>query len=114
MNWILLITAILLILFNTGLIILAIYYWPKFDRFIVFPEAEDNLKIGVIDTPEDLIKRLSNAKKQNAEITADYIKRKNGVASVLIKSSVPVFKAEKQEVKPYLKKGAIDEDEDED
>ncbi|MFC1991896.1 hypothetical protein ACFLVC_04165, partial [Chloroflexota bacterium] len=46
MNWISLIIAILLFLFNIGLIILAVYYWPKFDRLIVFPEAEDNLKIG--------------------------------------------------------------------
>jgi len=76
--------------------------------------TEDNSKIGVIEGPEDLIKRLNNAKRQNAEITADYIKRKNGTASVLIKSSIPVFKAEKQEVKPYLKKDVIDSEENSD
>jgi len=49
MNWISIITtitAILVILFNIGLIFLAVYYWPKFNRFIIFPEAEDNSKIG--------------------------------------------------------------------
>ncbi len=46
MNWILPAIAILILLFNIGLIILAIYYWPKYNHFIVFPEAEEYLKIG--------------------------------------------------------------------
>ena len=38
--------AILLFLFNIWLIIIAVHCWPKFDRSIVFLEAEEYLKNG--------------------------------------------------------------------
>lgn len=65
--------------------------------------------IGKIDG--SLVQRLKNGKKKKAEITVEFLKGRDKNALVIFRSDIPVLKAEKQDVKPYLKKGSIEEPE---
>ena len=40
---------------------------------------------------------------------ASFIKGVDREAEILIKCTIPVFKSEKQDVRPYIKKGSLDE-----
>jgi tetratricopeptide (TPR) repeat protein len=62
---------------------------------------------------KDLLKSLNTAKENHAEIEASFIKEKNGKMTILLTSSLPVFKSDRQDVKPYFKKGSLDEEEPE-
>jgi len=66
--------------------------------------------IGKI-TDRNLVKELNIAKSGNSELNTNYIKTNNGKAIALIKCNYSVFRSEKQDVKPYFKKGTIDEPE---
>lgn len=66
--------------------------------------------IGKVITP-DLVRRLNSAKSKRIQISVSFQNGKNNVIRVLFKSAIPVFKAERQELKPYMKKGATDEPE---
>lgn len=57
----------------------------------------------------DIIARLNSLEKLNGTYTTSFIKGKDKVISILIKSSIPVFKSDKQDVRPYIKKGSLDE-----
>ncbi|HSX39637.1 MAG TPA: tetratricopeptide repeat protein [Candidatus Saccharimonadales bacterium] len=59
----------------------------------------------------DFAYKLNSAKSQGAEITATFMHGNDKHLKILIKSSVPVFKSMRQDVKPYIKKGSIDEPE---
>jgi len=58
-----------------------------------------------------LVKRLNKGKKEKAEISATFFGGKDKVIKILFKSDLVIFKAEKQDFKPYMKKDAIDEPE---
>jgi len=47
--------------------------------------------------------------KLEGRFVVSYIKGKDKTIVVLIKTSVPVFKSDKQDVRPYIKKGSLDE-----
>lgn len=64
--------------------------------------------IGKVISP-DLVKRLNNAKSKRALLKAEFHNGRYNVIRVLFKSDAAVFRAEKQELKPYMKKGSIDE-----
>ncbi|OGC47586.1 hypothetical protein A2886_02245 [candidate division WWE3 bacterium RIFCSPHIGHO2_01_FULL_42_13] len=66
--------------------------------------------IGKLRQP-DLVKRLNKGKRQRAELTAVFFGGHDKFIKILFKSDIPIFKAERQEFKPYVKKGAIDEPE---
>lgn len=66
--------------------------------------------IAKVITP-DLVKRLNGAKSKRAHTTVEFYNGKNNVIRIMFKSDIPVFKAERQELKPYMKRGAIDEPE---
>jgi tetratricopeptide (TPR) repeat protein len=62
-------------------------------------------------TDIDIIKRVNQATRLQADLSITYLKGQDKEISVLITSSIPVFKAEKQDVKPYMRKGSLDEPE---
>ena len=66
--------------------------------------------IGKLKNP-DLVKRLNKGKRQRAQLLAAFFGGHDKYIKILFKSDVPIFKAERQEFKPYVKKGAIDEPE---
>lgn len=76
-------------------------------------------KVGVLngDTvvgnleDEKVVRKLNLAVRLNARIKAYFIRGQDKVISILIRSSEPVFKGDKQDIKPYLKKGSIEEPE---
>ncbi|MBI2620644.1 tetratricopeptide repeat protein [candidate division WWE3 bacterium] len=56
-------------------------------------------------------KKLTSAKKQKAKLDAEFLSGRDGEVKIAINASVPVFRGEKQEVRPYIKKGSIEEPE---
>ncbi len=66
--------------------------------------------IGKI-TMADLVKRLNKGKKERAELSVMFFGGKEKIIKLLLISSVAIFKAEKQDFKPYMQKDAIDEPE---
>jgi len=66
--------------------------------------------LGFIDDPQ-LVRSLNKAKSNKLSLKVNYVRYRENKIIVLIKAPVPVFKAEKQEVRPYLKKGTIEEPE---
>lgn len=77
---------------------------------VIKTKAKGEVTVGEI-TDKDLVKRLKLAQAKKAHITVSCIKGNGKKIFVLIKSDIPVFKAERQDVKPYLKKGSIEEPE---
>ena len=61
----------------------------------------------------DLDKTIKNAILKNINIDCSVIKIKQNKITLLLSSEVPIFKGEKQSVKPYFKKGTIEEEEPE-
>lgn len=59
----------------------------------------------------EVVKKLNNAKGLGAQLSVSFVGGKDKNVKMLVKSSMPVFSAERQEVKPYVKKGSIDEPE---
>lgn len=60
---------------------------------------------------KDVVTRLNNAKAKKASLKACFIKYKDEQICVIIKSSIPIFKSERQDVRPYMKKDSFDEPE---
>lgn len=58
---------------------------------------------------KSVVKSLNIAKRKGTEILCVFIKGELKNVSMLLISSTPVFKGDKQEIKPYMKKGSIDE-----
>ncbi|MBT6401731.1 tetratricopeptide repeat protein [candidate division WWE3 bacterium] len=69
---------------------------------------QKNKVVGKIITP-DLVKRLNLAKSKRATLRVSFYNGKANTIKIIIKSDIAVFKAERQELKPYMKKGTIDE-----
>lgn len=69
-----------------------------------------DLLIGTLENV-DIVQKLNIANDKGAEINAAYIRGKDKDIVLTIKSSEPVFKAERQDIRPYIKKGGLDEPE---
>jgi len=76
----------------------------------IFKHKKDE-QILIAQLDHDLVTRLNKAKTQEAHITASFLSGENKDIKMIIKSTVPVFKSERQDIRPYLKKGSIDEPE---
>lgn len=72
--------------------------------------VHDSAVVGEI-VESEVIKSLNKADKANASVEAFFLKGSGKDIKVLLKSSAPVFRGDKQDIKPYLKKGSIDEPE---
>jgi tetratricopeptide (TPR) repeat protein len=66
--------------------------------------------IGSIENKE-VIKCLNRAVKDGSLVGASFIKGKDRDAEILIKTTYPVFRSEKQDIRPYIKKGSLDDGE---
>lgn len=59
----------------------------------------------------ELLKTIQMVKKQGGDISANFLNGNGKNIRVLIKSSISVFKSERQDVRPYVKKGTFEEPE---
>lgn len=66
-----------------------------------------------IGTIEDvyITQKVKSALEKGKSVSVNFIKAKEKEIWVLIKTSVPIFKPDKIEIRPYLKKGTVDEPE---
>lgn len=64
-------------------------------------------------TERIIVKDLNIAKSKKIKLDASFIKSRGDFIAILIKASSAVFKAEKQDIKPYFKKGTIEGEEPE-
>lgn len=76
-------------------------------------KKDKEIEIGEI-TEESLVNSLNRAILENANISASFIKGEDRQAEILLKCTLPVFKSEKQDVRPYIKRGSLDDAEIED
>jgi tetratricopeptide (TPR) repeat protein len=70
--------------------------------------GKSEIVVGVINDT-DIASRLNSLTKLEGTFVVSYIKGKDKTITVLIKTSVPVFKSDKQDIRPYIKKGSLDE-----
>lgn len=88
-------------------------YGDKFKLSILKTKVnltQENKIVGeLLDT--NIVSRLNICENQNGTAEATFIKGDKKDIVVLVKSSIPVFKGQKQDVKPYMKKGSIEEPE---
>ena len=66
------------------------------------------ITIGSIENSY-IVQKVACALGKGSKITVTFTRWKEGQISVLIKSSTPVFKPDKIEIRPYLRKGTIEE-----
>lgn len=59
----------------------------------------------------DIVNKMNKVKEQEGTLSANFVNGKDKSINILLRSSIPVFKGERQEVKPYIKPGSIDEPE---
>jgi len=76
---------------------------------VIRHKEDEDVELGIING--DILQKLQWAKSQNAKIEVYFVGGKEKIMEVLVKCSVPVFKGEKQDIKPYIKKDSIDEPE---
>jgi tetratricopeptide (TPR) repeat protein len=62
-------------------------------------------------TDDYTVQRISGALSKNIDIKIIFIKWKGAEMGVLIKASAPIFKPDKIDIRPYLRKGTIEEPE---
>ena len=71
-------------------------------------KKDKEILVGEI-TNMEVIRCLNKAASEGEGIMASFIKGVDREAEILIKCTIPVFKSEKQDVRPYIKKGSLDE-----
>jgi hypothetical protein len=70
------------------------------------------LKTSVANiTESNIVQRANTCIEKGGNLTATYLRGNGKEITVILKASLPVFKSDKQEVRPYLKKGSFDEPE---
>ncbi|OGC70723.1 hypothetical protein A2415_03755 [candidate division WWE3 bacterium RIFOXYC1_FULL_39_7] len=73
-------------------------------------KGTNEILIGTI-TNAEIVSKLNKASDLKASIIASVIKCMDKSVDILLKSSLPVFRSEKQDIRPYIKKGSLDEPE---
>jgi tetratricopeptide (TPR) repeat protein len=68
------------------------------------------LMVGTIDN-EDIVQKANSTLARDGNIAAFFVKGKEKMITLLVKSTLPVFRSEKQDVRPYIKKGSLEEPE---
>lgn len=71
---------------------------------------KDDKIIGTIESP--IVLKLHQAKELKIKVTVEFSHGKDKDAVLLFRSEKAIFKADKQDVKPYMKKDNLDEDEE--
>lgn len=81
-------------------------------KYIEIQKTKKGKKIPLGKIEGDyIVKRVSCALDKGGKIKITFTKWKEKEMIVLIKTSIPVFKPDKVDIRPYLRKGAIDEPE---
>lgn len=75
---------------------------------IISTSGKNETVLGELNN-SDISSRLNSLEKQGGRFVVSYIKGKDKNITLLIKTSIPVFKSDKQDVRPYIKKGSLDE-----
>jgi tetratricopeptide (TPR) repeat protein len=65
----------------------------------------------VASITSDLVRKFNMILEREETVEAYFVNGNDKHIRVLIKSSIPVFRGERQEVKPYIKQGSFDEPE---
>ncbi len=78
---------------------------------VVLRQKKDEKELLGYILTDDVVKKLNNARDLGAQLSVSFVGGKDKNVKILVKSSLPVFNAERQEIKPYIKKGSIDEPE---
>lgn len=76
----------------------------------VYKENGKRIMIGSIED-KNIVQKLNHAEDKEMAITAHFIREKDKRATIIIKCSEPIFKADRQDIRPYIHSGAIDEPE---
>lgn len=76
---------------------------------LTFLTPEENKEVGYIKDERSAVVYKANQNKQN--VSANVASIDENRLAILLKCKKPIFKARKQQEKPYLKKGLIDEPE---
>ena len=83
---------------------------PKKHEVEVYKIRKDStVLVGVINN-EEIVQKLNSVIEKSGHIQASYIRGKEKHATVLVKSSIAIFKSERQDIRPYIKKGIDDQD----
>lgn len=69
---------------------------------------DKEILIGTLDDTK-LASIVLKAMKTGVSITGSFIKGTEKDAFILLKSTEPIFKSEKQDIRPYIKKGSLDD-----
>jgi len=85
---------------------------------LILKSTKNSLKICYKDlsheigeAPENLAKTVYKARKEGKDITANVVKTNDDHLTVILKSKYSIFKSEKQQEKPFMKDGIIEEPE---
>ncbi|OGC51071.1 hypothetical protein A2W32_02415 [candidate division WWE3 bacterium RBG_16_37_10] len=76
---------------------------------VIKMKRDERIVLGILN--RDFVIKLNGAKQKGAEASANFINGTGKNIKILIKCSLPIFKSERQDVRPYIKKGSIDEPE---
>jgi tetratricopeptide (TPR) repeat protein len=81
-------------------------------KYIEMQKVKKDKKTSLGKIEDDyIIKRVLCAIDKGGEVKITFTKWKEKKLTVLIKTSIPVFKPDKVDIRPYLRKGAIEEPE---
>jgi len=70
---------------------------------------DKDVLVSVIEDKE-IVSRLNKAVDSHAEVSGYVIRAADKSLTMIIKSSIPIFRGEKQDIRPYIKKGLDDID----
>jgi len=73
-------------------------------------KKDKKIQVGTIEETY-IVQKVKCALEREKHVSVTFIKAKEKEILVLIKASIPIFKPDKIEIRPYLKKGTIDEPE---
>lgn len=66
------------------------------------------VEIGELNN-ENIIRKIISAKKEKIDIKATYLKGHDKSGAILVIAESPIFEAERQDVKPYMKRDFIED-----
>ncbi|AHB40413.1 TPA: tetratricopeptide repeat protein [candidate division WWE3 bacterium] len=72
-------------------------------------KKDKDILVSILEDKE-IVSRLNKAAESHAEVSGYVIRSADKSLTMIIKSSIPIFRSEKQDIRPYIKKGLDDID----
>ena len=72
-------------------------------------KKDKEILVSVLEDKE-IVSRLNKAAEIRADVSGYVVRAADKSLTMIIKSSIPVFRGEKQDIRPYIKKGLDDID----